>query len=49
MAELNALIDLADAADDDRRIESRIRSVGQDFAFEAPLLGRCRPRCSRPA
>ena len=35
---LNARIDLADVADDGRRIDSRIRSVGQDFAVEAPLL-----------
>ncbi|RQX10854.1 Mu transposase domain-containing protein, partial [Micromonospora inaquosa] len=36
---LNARIDVADAGDDTRRIDSRIRSVGQDFAVEAPLLG----------
>jgi hypothetical protein len=36
---LNARIDLADIADDGRRIDSRIRSVGQDFAVEAPMLG----------
>jgi transposase len=35
---LNAQIDVADAGDDARRIEDRIRSVGQDFAVEAPLL-----------
>jgi transposase len=38
LAELNARIDLADAADDGRRIEGRMRTVGQDFAAEAPLL-----------
>ena len=36
---LNARIDVADAGDDTRRIDSRIRSVGQDFAVEARLLG----------
>src|SRR5258708_3218425 len=29
---------MADAADDARRVEGRIRTVGQDFAAEAPLL-----------
>jgi transposase len=38
LAELNTRIDLADAADDGRRIEGRIRAVRQDFAIEAPLL-----------
>src|SRR5271170_5397532 len=38
LAELNARIELADAADDGRRIDGRIRTVGQDFAAEAPLL-----------
>lgn len=38
LAELNARVELADAADDGRRIEGRIRTVGQDFATEAPLL-----------
>ncbi|TMM29327.1 MAG: IS21 family transposase [Actinobacteria bacterium] len=36
--ELNARIDAADAADLARRIEDRARTVGQDFAVEAPLL-----------
>ncbi len=36
---LNARIDLADSGDDGRRIDGRLRSVGQDFAVEAPLLG----------
>ncbi len=36
--ELNARIDAADAADAARRIEDRARTVGQDFAVEAPLL-----------
>jgi transposase len=35
---LNARIDIADAGDDARRIEDRIRTVGQDFTVEAPLL-----------
>jgi len=35
---LNARIEVADAGDDARRIDSRIRTVGQDFAVEAPLL-----------
>src|SRR5258708_5320186 len=38
LSELNARIDMADAADDARRVEGRIRTVGQDFAAEAPLL-----------
>lgn len=38
LAELNIRIDLDDAADDGRRIEGRIRAVGQDFAVEVPLL-----------
>jgi len=38
LAELNARLDLADVADDGRRIENRVRTVGQDFATEAPLL-----------
>jgi transposase len=36
--ELNARIDAADAADLARRIDDRARTVGQDFAVEAPLL-----------
>jgi len=36
--ELNAHIDAADRADAARRIEDRVRTVGQDFAVEAPLL-----------
>ena len=38
LAELNARLVLADAADDSRRIDNRVRTVGQDFADEAPLL-----------
>ena len=38
IAELNDLLDAADAADDHRRIEGRTVSGGRDFAFEAPLL-----------
>jgi transposase len=36
--ELNTRIDAADAEDLGRRIEDRARTVGQDFAVEAPLL-----------
>jgi hypothetical protein len=38
LAELNARLVLADAADDARRIANRVRTVGEDFAAEAPLL-----------
>ena len=38
LAELNARLEQADAADDGRRIENRVRTVGQDFTAEAPLL-----------
>lgn len=38
IAELNTRVERADTADDQRRIGSRIRTVGQDFAREAPLL-----------
>ena len=38
LAELNAMIDAWDAADDARRIGSRARTVGEHFAVEAPLL-----------
>ncbi len=38
LAELNACIDEHDRADDARRVDSRLRTVGQDFAVEAPLL-----------
>jgi len=31
-------LEQADAADDARRIDNRVRTVGQDFAAEAPLL-----------
>lgn len=37
LAELNARLILADTADDARRIDNRVRTVGQDFAAEAPL------------
>ncbi|MFT7866872.1 MULTISPECIES: hypothetical protein [Amycolatopsis] len=37
LAELNALIDEWDAADDARRIGSRPHSVGEHFAIERPL------------
>jgi hypothetical protein len=40
LAELNALIDEWDAADDDRRIGSRPHTVGEHFAIEQPLLAR---------
>jgi transposase len=38
LAELNARIAEAEKAEDDRRIGTRIRTIGQDFAAEAPLL-----------
>jgi len=38
LAELNARLLAADRADDHRRISNRVRTVGQDFALEAPLL-----------
>ncbi|GAA1821484.1 IS21 family transposase [Agromyces neolithicus] len=38
LAELNARIRDYDARDHDRRIDTRIRTVGQDFAAEQPLL-----------
>jgi len=38
LTELNARLELDDVADDGRRIENRVRTVGQDFAVEAPLL-----------
>lgn len=40
LAELNALIDEWDTADDDRRIGSRPHTVGEHFAIEQPLLAR---------
>jgi len=36
--ELNARLAAADRADDGRRIDTRIRTVGEDFATERPLL-----------
>lgn len=38
LAELNAMIEAWDAADDARRIGSRPRTVGEYFAIEQPLL-----------
>jgi transposase len=38
LEELNGLITLAEAQEDERRIGSRIHTIGQDFAAEAPLL-----------
>jgi transposase len=38
LAELNALIEAADAADDARRIGNRTMTVGDDFDFERRLL-----------
>ncbi len=38
IAELNALIDRWDIADNDRRIGSRPRTIGEMFAVERPLL-----------
>ncbi|MGH9061146.1 MAG: Mu transposase domain-containing protein, partial [Acidimicrobiales bacterium] len=40
LAELNARLQTADDVDDARRIAHRVRTVGQDFAVEAPLLRR---------
>lgn len=38
LAELNELLVLAEAMEDQRRIGSRIHTIGQDFASEKPLL-----------
>ena len=38
LAELNARLAAADAAEDDRRIDGRAETVGAAFAVEAPLL-----------
>jgi hypothetical protein len=38
LAELNALVEAADEADDHRRIASRTTTVGQDFEAERPFL-----------
>ena len=38
LAELNARIAVAEQAEDGRRIGARIRTIGQDFAAEVPLL-----------
>lgn len=38
LAELNVRVERADIADDARRIEGRVVTVGQAFAVEAPLL-----------
>ena len=38
LAELNARIAVAEQAEDGRRIGARIRTIGQDFAAEAPRL-----------
>lgn len=38
LAELNARIEAADIADDDRRIANRVQTVGQDFEAERALL-----------
>jgi transposase len=38
LAELNERIAVAEAAEDGRRIGARIRTIGQDFAAEAPRL-----------
>ena len=59
LAELNAMVDAWDEADDARRIGSRARTVGGHFATEQPLLallptepfetGRCLYRVDRYA
>ena len=38
LAELNAKLAAIDEADDQRRINRRLQTIGEDFAFEAPLL-----------
>jgi hypothetical protein len=38
LQELNTSLARADEADDARRIENRVRTIGQDLAIEAPLL-----------
>lgn len=38
MDELNDRLEAYDEADDARRIANRVRTVGQDFALEAPML-----------
>lgn len=38
LAELNAMIDRWDQEDDNRRIRTRPRTIGEDFATEKPLL-----------
>lgn len=38
LAQLNARIDAVDIAEDARRIEGRVRTIGADFATEASLL-----------
>ncbi|MET9915311.1 hypothetical protein ABZZ74_53440 [Streptomyces sp. NPDC006476] len=38
LAELNAMVERWDAEDDDRRIRSRPRTIGEYFAAERPLL-----------
>lgn len=49
LAELNAMVEQWDAGDDDRRIRSRPRRIGEYFTVERPLLGQCRTSRSRPA
>lgn len=38
LAELNAMVEAWDVADDSRRIGGRVRTIGEMFAVEAPLL-----------
>ncbi|MGP3769654.1 IS21 family transposase [Streptomyces sp. SDT5-1] len=38
LAELNELVDRWDQEDDGRRIRSRLRTIGESFTIEAPLL-----------
>ncbi len=38
LAELNERLEAIDAAEDDRRLEDRVRTIGQDFGVEQPLL-----------
>jgi hypothetical protein len=43
LADLNVMIGAADRADDDRRLEHRLRTVGQDFGVEQPMLAALPP------
>ena len=49
LAELNAMVDAWDEADDARRIGSRARTVGEHFATSSHSSRPFRPSRSRPA